>query len=268
VESGRDPAARLRGLSELRNGLPDIMVTGYWPPTNDMLRRFSPDPVQNPDGWVGGNWEGLGYDVYAFFPEFPHGLGRGEGDFEVDYQDTSADFWAITEQVAPVAIITTGRTGNTYEWRLEGGHRNYAPGAWVPDYLSPYYPTPELPIANEPYPFDRWSTLPLQRIVDAVILSGANVSPYTTTIDDSAFLCNFVGYHACWYHDLHHDPADPRRVVAAGHIHVGYAMTLADAVIATEASLRALIEYLDEQIVLFTDDFETGGAGAWSVVVP
>ena len=54
----------MRGAPEL----PNVMITGYWPPTNEMLRRFSPDPVQNPDGWIGGNWEGRGFNVYAFFP--------------------------------------------------------------------------------------------------------------------------------------------------------------------------------------------------------
>ena len=54
----------------------NIMITGYWPPTNEMVRHFSNNPVQNPGGWVGGNWEGRGYDIYAFFPEFPHGVGH------------------------------------------------------------------------------------------------------------------------------------------------------------------------------------------------
>ena len=32
---------------------PKIMVTGYWPPTNEMVRHFSQDPDLNPDGWQG-----------------------------------------------------------------------------------------------------------------------------------------------------------------------------------------------------------------------
>jgi hypothetical protein len=27
--------------------------------------------TQNPDGWIGEDWGGYGYDVYSFFPEFP-----------------------------------------------------------------------------------------------------------------------------------------------------------------------------------------------------
>ena len=84
---GTDPPTVV--LSE--NGLPHVLITGYWPPTNEMLRQWSQDPEQNPGGWVGENWEGRGYNIYAFFPEFPGGTGqnpKGDGDFEVDYQDT------------------------------------------------------------------------------------------------------------------------------------------------------------------------------------
>ena len=49
---------------------PAIMLTAYWPPSNEMLRRFNANPSQNHMGWIGENWEGRGYDVYAFFPEF------------------------------------------------------------------------------------------------------------------------------------------------------------------------------------------------------
>ena len=73
----------------------NIMLTGYWPPTNDMIRPFSTDSDLNPEGWVGENWEGRGYDVYSFFPEFDSFPADrvGSGDFTVDYQDTSEDFY-------------------------------------------------------------------------------------------------------------------------------------------------------------------------------
>jgi hypothetical protein len=31
-----------------------IMLTGYWAPTNEMLRQFSQNQDQNPGGWKGG----------------------------------------------------------------------------------------------------------------------------------------------------------------------------------------------------------------------
>ncbi len=51
----------------------NILITGYWPPTNEMIRRFSTSATQNPTGWIGENWEGRGYNVHSFFPEFPGG---------------------------------------------------------------------------------------------------------------------------------------------------------------------------------------------------
>ena len=41
----------------------NILLTGYWPPTNHMLRQFSTDPEQNPGGWRGRNWRGHGFDI-------------------------------------------------------------------------------------------------------------------------------------------------------------------------------------------------------------
>ena len=67
---------------------PKIMLTGYWPPTNEMVRHFSQDSELNPEGWQGENWEGLGYDVVSFFPQFEpadcNDCGQGYGDLEVD----------------------------------------------------------------------------------------------------------------------------------------------------------------------------------------
>ena len=262
-----------RPLVTSRNELPNIMVTGYWPPTNEMLRRFSSDPVQNPDGWIGEDWEGRGYNIYSFFPEFPGGLGKGEGDFEVDYQDTSGDFWTIVAQLEPIAIVTTGRADNDFDWELEGGHRMFPLAMWADDYLEPFDPTPDLPIADEPIWNERYSTLPMQAIVDAVEAEVHNLYAYSTELDTSNFLCNFVGYHAAWYHDLHAEPDDPLWVIASGHIHVGFAMDLADAILATEVTLRTLTDYLDAQQSVFPPAPELGGptcttaedcAGAWT----
>ena len=243
-----------------RNGLPNIMVMGYWPPTNEMLRPFSTNLEQNPGGWVGEDWEGRGYNIYSFFPEFPGELGKGEGDFEVDYQDTSADFWDIVAQVGPIAIVTTGRADDDFDWELEGGHHMYPLAMWTHDYLDPFVPTPDLPIADEPAGNERWSTLPIQAIVDAVEAQVPALYAYGTALDDSRFLCNFVGYHANWYHDMHADPNDPLWVVAAGHIHVGSAMDLADAVEATEITLRTLTGYLDAQLTVAAPAPEPGGS--------
>ncbi|MGD8453830.1 MAG: hypothetical protein PVJ57_18605 [Phycisphaerae bacterium] len=239
-------------LDLVNNGLPNVLLTGYWPPTNEMLRQFSPNPEQNPDGWVGENWEGRGYNVYAFFPEFPGGTGvnpKGDGDFEVDYQDTSGDFWPLVEQLRPIAIVAYGRSGNDFDWELEGGHRMYSLSAWTNDYLTPYDPTPELPIAGEIPGTERYSTLPMQDVIDAIIATVPNLYPYSTTIDTSRFLCDFMGYHVNWYHDLHTQPADPAWNVTAGFIHLGYAMELDDAVAGNEVTVRTVIAHVDVRVI-------------------
>jgi hypothetical protein len=232
-----------------RGTLPVIVITGYWPPTNEMLRRWSTNLQQNPQGWIGGNWEGRGYDIHAFFPEFPpESPSRGIGDFEVDYQDTSGDWWTIIPAYSPLAIITFSQAGTTNGWELEGGNRTYESTDWTGDYLNPRRPTPELPIMQlEPPLTERFSTLPIAEIIAAVQGSGAAVDPFSTVIDNGRFLSNFIGYHGCWYRVLHGAVGDPAWLICSGHIHVGMNTDLAAAVTATEATLRALTTYLDKR---------------------
>jgi len=227
------------------NGLPNVLLTGYWPPTNEMLRQFSRNLDQNSNGWVGENWEGRGYNVYAYFPEFPDGFGKGVGDFEVDYQDTSNDWWLLVPAMDPIAIITFSRASSTVYWEPEGGNRTYALAAWSNDYVEPFDPTPELPIAAETPLTVRYSTLPIAAIMHNVSTSGAAVVPIASYHDLGAYLSDFIGYHGVWYHDLHADPADPDWVACAGHVHVGYAMDLASAVLATEVTVRTVLGHVD-----------------------
>ena len=97
---------------------PTALITGYWPPTNEMLRAWTPG-----DAWQGNNWHDLGYSVYAHFPEFPpdgdptnDGIGDpgsvGRGELTVDYQQTSADFWRLIDHYQPQVLITTSRGGD------------------------------------------------------------------------------------------------------------------------------------------------------------
>jgi hypothetical protein len=223
----------------------NIMLTGYWPPTNEMLRPFSTDLEQNPGGWMGQNWEDRGYNLYSFFPEFPEGLGKGVGDFEVDYQDTSEDFWRFARDLNPVAIITFGRGSNDRSWEIESRHRNRT--NWFNDYEPPYQPTPSPPDPDVPAGFIRYSSLPLYEIADAVNADGdINVNAF---VDETGFggrfLCEYVGYHGCWYHDLHAEASDPYWNVAAGHIHVGGQVETWEATIAAELTLRELTTYVD-----------------------
>lgn len=235
------------------NGLPNVLLTGYWPPTNEMLRQFSRNIDQNSNGWVGENWEGRGYNVYAYFPEFPAGFGQGEGDFEIDYQDTSNDWWSLLPQINPIAIITFSRASNDLNWEPEGGNRTYAAAQWTADDEDPFRPDdPALPIVSEPPLTERYSTLPIAQIMANVAGSGAAVTLLASVLDNGRYLSNYIGYHGCWYHDLHADPVDPNWVACAGHVHVGYAMTLEAAVQATEVTVRTVLAHVDERRALLT----------------
>ncbi len=225
----------------------NIMITGYWPNTNEMIRHFSTNPDQNPAGWQGENWMGLGYDVYAFFPEFPGGVGvnpRGEGDFEVDYQDTSQDWWRISGEIDPVALMTFSRGFPGKLWEVESQQRNLE--TWVNDYDAPFQPTPSPPDASVPPGHIRGSTLPMQNIVDRV---NADVPELDAFIDENGFgggfLSEFIAYHGVWYQDLHSDPSDDAWSVAAGHVHVGIDVTIDEGRRATEASLFELIDHVN-----------------------
>lgn len=229
----------------------NILITGFWPPTNEMLRPWSQNATQNPGGWVGGNWEGRGYNVYSYFPEFPNGMAganaRGVGDFEVDYQDTSNDFWRITDELKPLAIITFSRGNDDRSWEVESRNIKWATQTWQPDYLLPRRPTSDLPIFNEPDNTIRNSSLPMTAIRDRVNGLSNGLTSYIDTSNDfgGTFVSNFIGYHGCWYHDLHSDPADPAWNIAAGHVHVGIQVTTAQGLAATIETLRTLTSYLD-----------------------
>ena len=235
-----------RGESMEAGVRPAIMLTGYWPPTNGMLREFSPDLVQNPGGWIGSDWEGRGYDVYAYFPEFPNGLGQGVGDLEVDYQDTSADFWPLADNLKPVAVITYSRGWVDNSWEVEWVNRNHS--NWTDDYTAPLQPTPAPPDASIAPGAIRNSALPVQDVVDALVAMNLNGAEIYIDLGGGGggFLSEFIGYHGVWYQSLHADPADPAWCVAAGHVHVGAMNGLFRATKLSKQILRSVIRYVDE----------------------
>jgi hypothetical protein len=227
----------------------NILITGYWPPTNEMIRHFSPSPDQNPSGWQGEDWEGRGYDIYAYFPEFDNFPMDpiGHGDFEVDYQDTSEDWWRITSDIDPVGIITFSRGDNQASWEIETKQRNLR--FWVDDYREPTQPTPTPPDDSVPPRHIRYTSLPVEEIRDAVNEAQLGVNAFIDTNGfGGGFLSEFIAYHGVWYHELHADMSDPFFNVAAGHIHVGGAVTVEQGQQAAEISLRELIHLIDATI--------------------
>ena len=247
------------------------MLTGYWPPTNEMIRRFSPDPGQNPDGWIGSDWEGRGYDVYAFFPEFdpPNctNCGKGTGDFEVDYQDTSGDWWSIADALQPVAIITFSRGFSGSNWEVEMNQRNFS--NWFPDYESPFQPTPSPPDGSQAAGHLRLSTLPVQDIVDAVNGANLGINAYICwTQDGGNFLSGFIAYHGVWYQDLHKDPTDPAWSLCSGHVHVGTSVTWDAGFEASKVTLRTVLDYVDASVAARCDPPESVCAPAQNSAGP
>ena len=204
----------------------NIVLTGYWPPTNNQVRRFSPKPSSNPDGWIGQDWEGRGWNIISFFPEFPGqtgpSWGQGSGDFEVDYQDTSAD------------------------WELEGGNRMYSPSQWTSDYAGERKPGADLPIMQALSPgTELFSSLPIDDIMAGVDRDVPELNTFSPTIDNGRFLSNYIGLHGNWYHSMNNAPDAEYRNFAAGHIHVGYGMSDTQAELATLSTLRTLTDTLN-----------------------
>jgi len=221
-------------IIELRN----IMLTGYWNPTGQMIAEFSTDPYLNPDGWNGENWEGLGYDIYSFFPT-PYTY---NGTFEVDYQNTWEDFWNITADINPIAIISFG-AGNG-PWEIEYNARNL--DSWIPDNEPPYQPTPCPPDDSVPPGYVRHSTLPVQAIADAVN-EQTNVNAWIDwNGNPGAYLCEYIAYLGMWYQDIHNDTSNPYRCWEAGFVHVKSSLALEDAKEATKVTIREVIKSLEE----------------------
>lgn len=268
---------------------PKILLTGYWPPTNNMIRSFSPNPAQNP-AYIGANWENRGYDIVAYFPEFPGvsccNWGRGQGDFEVDYQDTASDWARITSDTRPVAIITFSRANGSIVWEMEPAYQRFRlsgetnpPGRSVPFYTADYSVSPEprfpsdVPIAGEPVGRIRNSSLPMERIVNAVIsqMGTTQINPFIAAYDPNnpnafdfggAFLSGYIAYLGAWYHDLNAGPTAMFPNYAAGHIHVGTNLPLAVGEQAVRVTLRELIAFLDEIMPRCVADFDDGsGSG-------
>lgn len=218
-----------------------VVLTGFWPPSNEMLRPWSTSETQNPQGWMGKNWRGLGYDVHSFFPEFPPdgdptdnaigergSVGAVGSDFQVDYQDASADFWRIMDTYQPRILITTSRGGDI-GWELEsreGGH-----SSWISDRFGQFQTPTSQTIDNrsteaiEHYAdgVELKSTLPLEQLKSALIGINPRVDVQIDDHTSGNYLSGFVGLHGVYYHHTQ------KHNVAAGHIHVGREINARDA---------------------------------------
>tara|TARA_Y100000590_G_scaffold148772_1_gene170921 strand:+ start:317 stop:1750 length:1434 start_codon:yes stop_codon:yes gene_type:complete len=227
---------------------PVILLTGYWPPTNEAVRPFSQNSLLNPEGWIGENWEEYGFDIISYFPTFSppdcESCGQGNGDFEVDYQDTSEDWWNIVDSLNPISIITFSRGYINYSWELEYKYYNWF--NWINDFTPPYQPTPTPPDQDSPVNSMRFSSLPMTEIVDVVNSSDLGLNAY---IDYAAgagqYLSEFKGFHGVWYKALM-DNIEDTPCYVAGHIHVGGLVDWDTAHEAVKITLRETINYIQE----------------------
>ena len=235
----------------------NILLTGYWPPTNEMLRQFSTSRAANPDGWRGRDWRGKGFDIHAFFPEFEPGCEIkvssgdscwvGSGDLRVDYAATLRDFRRITATIRPCAIITFSRGGRDSSWEIEGSCRNL--GRWRPDASRSGQPDPAPPDPTFPPDAGRPSTLPMEEIARRVEAAGLDLRVFIDRHGGTgAFLSEFIGYLGTWYQARHGSATSSSMCVAAGHIHVGIHTELSVAVEATEITLEALIDHVQGRL--------------------
>lgn len=217
---------------------PVVMLTGYWAPTAEMIYRFSIDPELNPDGWIGENWEGRGYDVYAFFPAFD----VASREFEVDYQATWSDFWARTAEFHPEIIISFGATEDG-PWEIE--YRAVNRSTWESDEIEPFFPTPNPPDSTIAPGASRYATLPLYNIRNAVNAQTDTYAWIDSYGDPGDFLCNYIAYLGMWYQAIHAAEDDEYYCKGAGFIHVNGAVPVLEAAEAAEITLRATLEYYD-----------------------
>lgn len=240
----------------------NVVLTGYWPPTNEMLRPWSTNPAQNDGGWIGANWGGYGYDVYAFFPEFPPdgdptndaigeegSVGSPRSDLRVDYQATSADFWRIVDTWQPVILLTTSRGGDI-GWEIEaieGGHGAGNDGGpahdWTPDNhgaeVLPTKASIEARSWSAISEYRQGKTLASSLPIEAIVAATTPLRVTDVVVDTETggnFLSGFMGLHGLVYHST-----APHNV-AAGHIHVGAALPVADAKVLIEATLHAVLQ--------------------------
>ncbi|MEM8680138.1 MAG: hypothetical protein AAGF97_12390, partial [Planctomycetota bacterium] len=136
-------------------------------------------------------------------------------------------------------------------WRSKGNefiNRNWR--VWNQDYEAPFTPTPSPPDPSLPNNAVRLSTLPMDQIATDVIDAGLGLNAYVDQFGGGGrFLSEYIAYHGVWYQDMHKDPTDPYQSVAAGHIHVGQQVSIAQGRAATEVSLRTLIEHVDAILV-------------------
>jgi len=234
---------------------PTALLTGYWPPSNEMLRSWH----ESAD-WQGANWRNHGYNVYAHFPEFPPDgdptndqIGDpgsvGIGELSVDYQITSRDFWSLVEKYHPEVLITTSRGGDI-DWELEGiegGHGKHGQPNPAKDWIrdrNGKFELPEKGSINE----RSWKAISTYRLgaslkttlpINLLASKLGKLDLLDVQIDRTGtsgnYLSGFMGLHGLYYNRI-----EPHNLTA-GHIHVGRNVSVDEATTMMEATLEIVL---------------------------
>lgn len=245
----------------------NILLIGYWPPTNIMLKQFSRSPRQNEGDYRGLNWEGLGYNIFAFFPDFEDGdvftydrsgptYPVGTGNFKVDYQDTLRDFNWCVQYYKPCAIISFSRMGDWEEIVLEPGHMVCE--EWAPDMNPPSQPNKSLPYRLNYFTglgeAGSWlsQSLPRDKIVEVATanddLEGLRIRASRTTETIGDFLSNYIGALGAKYRADHGYVNRGYQCRASGHVHVGGGTPVEKVKLFSEIALRETIKHIDRSL--------------------
>jgi len=125
---------------------------------------------------------------------------------------------------------------------LEWKYYNLA--TWNYDFTPPYLPTPNPPDSHMPVNGRRYTSLPLDSIINAIDSANLGLNPYVDyTTGAGAYLSEFMGYHGAWTKARMDSANVP--CYLAGHIHVGGLIDWETAHEAVKISLREVIKVVD-----------------------
>ena len=220
----------------------NIMLTGFWEPTSQMVASFSTNPYVNPEGWQGENWENLGYDIYSFVAKDYY---NNNGTWEWRYQNIWDEFWDIANQLHPIAIISFGQGAKENTWNIENKAVNW--NRWYLD-DDGKQPSPNPPDDTVWPGYIRFSTLPIWEIETAVNNQTSISAEINLLGTPGLYFCGYLAYLVLWYKAQHSDSDDEFICKASGFIHVNKSIALEDCIEATNITIRSTVEKVKKNI--------------------
>jgi hypothetical protein len=128
-----------------------------------------------------------------------------------------------------------------------------APFDWFTDANGEPHPTED---TIDPRSWDAISTyrngnqLQSQLPIDDIFLAATSALGLADVFIDETgtsgdYLSGFLGLHGLYYNSLHNGSSDPFRNIAAGHIHVGSGLSVADARLLSEVTLNQTLLHIN-----------------------